>query len=216
MACRTEDCKSSVPADPYIVRRVSYSYQIAHLNFLAGDASLPVHPRHPHFDHRACPTPGLPGRTGTFFYALYLLFYTFRKPGEVQEKVPGLLQHWDMDNLLALALSKQGFVLRFTQTQMMSAYWGEACETLLEEVQAVFRDVTYRKSEIRASRDLDEAKLEPYGAMARDYNIYYEKVKSAFDKAIGDLEKEGPNADEIKQDPVGSRSPLTPSRPLPH
>lgn len=150
----------------------------------------------------------------SFFYVLCHLFYTFRKPGEVQEKVPGLLQHWDMDNLPVLALSKQGFVLRFTQTQMMSPYWGEACETLLEEVQAVIRDVTYRKSEIRASRNLDaEGKLKAYGAMARNHTDYYEKVRSAFDKAIGDLEREGLNADELEQEPLGSCAPphATPS-----
>lgn len=144
----------------------------------------------------------------SFFYVLCHLFYTFRKPGEVQEKVPGLLQHWDMDNLPVLALSKQGFILRFTQTQMMSPYWGEASETLLEEVQAVIRDITYRKSEIRASRDLyAEAKLKAYGVMARNHTDYYEKVKSAFDKAISGLEREGLNADELGQDPVGSCAP---------
>lgn len=63
MACRTEDCKSCVPADPHIVCRVSYSCRITRLIFLAGNASIPVRLGHPYFDRQARPTPGLHGRS---------------------------------------------------------------------------------------------------------------------------------------------------------
>ncbi|KAJ3538891.1 hypothetical protein NMY22_g4983 [Coprinellus aureogranulatus] len=195
MACRTENHQATVLADPDIGTRMYQSISVIQTR-----------------DVKPQPPQDYMDDLESFFYVLCHIIYSFKQPGVIREKVPEFLKFWDMDDLPLLLSVKQGFALKPTDRSKILPYWRGACVTLLQEFQEVIRTILYKKIEIQDSEVLDtEGKLEAYGRLSRESNVYYERVKAAFDKAITDLEEQGLNQEELEPYPTRSSSLRTPS-----
>lgn len=141
----------------------------------------------------------------SLFYVYCHLIYDFEGPGIRKKEGSDLLRDWDFPDARLASVAKSGFCLDVTDMSCIPAYWDDA---LLEEFHEVIRGIVKQKDIIYASSHLDaEAKLKAYDAVAQNVDVYFVKVKAAFDKAITALEKEGPNAQEVAPYPTFFAAP---------
>ncbi|KAJ3518590.1 hypothetical protein NMY22_g13599 [Coprinellus aureogranulatus] len=199
MAAYTENGASYLPADPQIGTRIYQSVSV-----ISALSTTPPPPQDYSDDLES------------LFYVYCHIIYDFEQPGVRKKEGSELLADWDLDDTRVVSNTKAGFVLSATNMVCIPPYWGKACATLLKEFHGVIRGIVKEKDRINADRKLDaEAKLKAYHSVAQDHDVYFEKVKAAFDQAIAMLEKEGPNAQELEPYPVFVSAPHAISSGLP-
>ncbi|KAJ3549036.1 hypothetical protein NMY22_g1035 [Coprinellus aureogranulatus] len=213
-ATSTQGHKSSLPADPYIVRLLQSTFigAIAEPDNLQGTRMYQSTSALE--DWKMDPPPPLDymDELESLFYVYCHLLHAFEKPGIATHKGINRLEYWDADDLALSVSAKTTFSLSATKVGYVSSYWGGACTTLFREFHSVIRDAINEKNTIHADMDLDvEAKNRALDEVANSFRDKFEKVKAAFEKAIAQLEKEGPNAEELEPYPEAFSSLHLPS-----
>ncbi|KAJ3549042.1 hypothetical protein NMY22_g1041 [Coprinellus aureogranulatus] len=152
----------------------------------------------------------------SFFYIFCQLVFSFERPGRLVRSIPDFLRHWNLDDELLAANAKAGFLHDPPRFSLMSSFWGTACKTLLKDFQTVIRRINVARGEIRESEELDDdGKIMAYEKLAQDVDGPFNKVLSAFDRAISALERGGLNAEELEPYPTDFYTPVATSSSSP-
>ncbi|TEB22105.1 hypothetical protein FA13DRAFT_1741292 [Coprinellus micaceus] len=102
---------------------------------------------------------------------------------------------------LVFLFSQPGVTLPEPPEMLIPAFWGDAVRVLVDTFRAVVIEVFYRKARIAKDRGLDrEGRVKALATVSGDVDVYFGKVKSAFDTAISDLEEMGLGPDERELD----------------
>ncbi|KAJ3549037.1 hypothetical protein NMY22_g1036 [Coprinellus aureogranulatus] len=141
----------------------------------------------------------------SFFYVLSHIMFAFTRPGVLAPtQPPGFMEGWPSPNPYISAATKYAFVCQLLPVAGLSEYWHGACLTLLEEFQGTVKGILRAKEDISGDRVMGEdEKVKAYeGYSKANSDPIYEKAKAVFDKAIAQLESEGPCPEEIEPYPA--------------
>ncbi|KAJ3549040.1 hypothetical protein NMY22_g1039 [Coprinellus aureogranulatus] len=188
MAGIVENYKCTLPADPFTGTRLYQSYFV-----LRGGSYYPPPP----------PPQDYMDELESFFYVLYHLMFGFKKPGilvPIEDR--RFVYEWSGHDPSIAALGKGVLAYNPYMTTSIPPFWGTACVTLMQEFHDVMRDIRRAKIDIIGDRKTNsEEKLAAFDSLAARFDTYFEKVRDSFDKAIGELEKEGLNYEELEPYP---------------
>lgn len=143
----------------------------------------------------------------SFFYVLCNLVCLFERPGIRNEKMDDTFRRWENDDADIAAGLKVGFLT--ARTLRAFPWWGQACQTLLNEFRELLRPIMDDKNDIFYDHITSDEQRDQFDALEEKYADALDSAVKLFDDAL--LIIEGEDAS-----PAAALTPLnTPSQPGP-
>ncbi|KAF5340959.1 hypothetical protein D9611_006034 [Ephemerocybe angulata] len=138
----------------------------------------------------------------SFFYVACHIMFGFSEPGESVPRTPPFLVDWDTPRERDAAAHKECFVRDPFPSRSFPPFWGNACETLLSKFHDFVRDIIIEKSRIRnAGLSVEERDRELQDMMS-DMDAHYARLDELFQKALQDMEVQGPSTEDRTRTPI--------------